>query len=214
MISSWELIINLWGCKMKYEEIYNMIRMICGSLLMVGMFAIPSCEDDRVEEEVVLEPNMQMWVNGDPIDPFTYYGSITTFGQKKLGEDGKIKKLLVFHFQREVGRVLPTLEHYATIWYDEDAEDNSNLIDPGMYLNYGAEDTLDREQSINLEIIGSQDYTNFGQAEITKIEDNKVSGVVNGQFYNPYRDELQIALLVFDNIEIGMDPEGTFYDGE
>jgi len=199
---------------MRHEEIYNYVRMICGSLLMVGMFAIPSCEDNRVEEEVVLEPNMQMWVNGDPIDPFTYYGSITTFGQKKLGEDGKIKKLLVFHFQREVGRVLPTLEHYATIWYDEDAEDNSNLIDPGLYLNYGSEDTLDREQSINLEIIGSQDYTNFGQAEITKIEDNKVSGVVNGQFYNPYRDELQIALLVFDNIEIGMDPEGTFYDDE
>ncbi len=191
-----------------------MVRVICGSLLMAIMFMMPSCEDNVVEEEVVLEPNMQMWVNGDPIDPFTYYGSITTFGQKKLGEDGKIKKLLVFHFQREVGRVLPTLEHYATIWYDEDAEDNSNLIDPGLYLNYGPEDTLDREQSINLEIIGSQDYTNFGQAEITKIEDNKVSGIINGQFYNPYRDELQIALLVFDNIEIGMDPEGTFYDDE
>ena len=199
---------------MRHEEIYNMIRMICGSLLMVGMFAIPSCEDNRVEEEVVLEPNMQMWVNGDPINPYTYYGSITTFGKKELGEDGKIKKLLVFHFQREVGRVLPTLEHYATIWYDHDAEDNSNLIDPGMYLNYGAEDTLDRDKTINLEIIGSQDYTNFGQAEITKVEDNKVSGIVNGQFYNPYRDELQIALLVFDNIEIGMDPEGTFYDDE
>ena len=199
---------------MKHVEIYNMIRMICGSLLMVGMFMIPSCEDDRVEEEVVLEPNMQMWVNGDPIDPFTYYGSITTFGKKELGEDGKIKKLLVFHFQREVGRVLPTLEHYATIWYDEDGEDNNNLIDAGMYLNYGSEDTLDRDKTINLEIIGSQDYTNFGQAEITKVEDNKVSGIVNGQFYNPYRDELQIALLVFDNIEIGMDPEGTFYDDE
>ena len=191
-----------------------MVRVICGSLLMAIMFMMPSCEDNVVEEEVVLEPSMQMWVNGDPINPFTYYGSITTFGQKKLGEDGKIKKLLVFHFQREVGRVLPELEHYATIWYDEDGEDDNNLIDQGMYLNYGAEDTLNREQSINLEIIGSQDYTNFGQAEITKIEDNKVSGVVNGQFYNPYRDELQIALLVFDNIEIGMDPEGTFYDDE
>jgi len=199
---------------MKHEEIYNYVRMICGSLLMVGMFAIPSCEDNEVQEEVVLEPNMQMWVNGDPINPYTYYGSITTFGKKELGEDGKIKKLLVFHFQREVGRVLPTLEHYATIWYDEDGEDNNNLIDAGMYLNYGAEDTLDRDKTINLEIIGSQDYTNFGQAEITKVEDNKVSGIVNGQFYNPYRDELQIALLVFDNIEIGMDPEGTFYDDE
>ena len=198
---------------MKHEEIYNTIRMICGSLLMVGMFMMPSCEDNKVEE-VVLEPSMEMWVNGDPIDPFSYYGSITTFGKKELGEDGKIKKLLVFHFQREVGRVLPTLEHYATIWYDNDGDDNGDLIDKGMYLNYGAEDTLDRDKTINLEIIGSQDYTNFGQAEITKIEDNKVSGIVNGQFYNPYRDELQIALLVFDNIEIGMDPEGTFYDGE
>ena len=197
---------------MKYYEIYNNVRLFC-LMGILSVFTL-SCEDTRVEEEVVLEPSMQMWVNGDPINPFTYYGSITTFGQKKLGEDGKIKKLLVFHFQREVGRVLPELEHYATIWYDEDGEDDNNLIDQGMYLNYGAEDTLNREQSINLEIIGSQDYTNFGQAEITKIEDNKVSGVVNGQFYNPYRDELQIALLVFDNIEIGMDPEGTFYDGE
>ena len=197
---------------MKYYEVYNNVKLFC----LIGILSIftLSCEDDRVEEEVVLEPNMQMWVNGDPIDPFSYYGSITTFGKKELGEDGKIKKLLVFHFQREVGRVLPTLEHYATIWYDHDAEDNSNLIDPGMYLNYGAEDTLDRDKTINLEIIGSQDYTNFGQAEITKVEDNKVSGIVNGQFYNPYRDELQIALLVFENIEIGMDPEGTFYDGE
>ena len=191
-----------------------MVRVICGSLIMAIMFMMPSCEDNVVEKEVVLEPNMEMWVNGDPIDPYTYYGSITTFGKKELGEDGKIKKLLVFHFQREVGRVLPTLEHYATIWYDEDGEDNNDLIDAGMYLNYGAEDTLDRDKTINLEIIGSQDYTNFGQAEITKVEDGKVSGIVNGQFYNPYRDELQIALLVFDNIEIGMDPEGTFYDDE
>ena len=197
---------------MKYYEVYNNVKLFC----LIGILSIftLSCEDKVVEEEVVLEPSMQMWVNGDPINPYTYYGSITTFGSKSLGEDGKIKKLLVFHFQREVGRVLPTLEHYATIWYDNDAEDNSDLIDAGMYLNYGAEDTLDRDKTINLEIIGSQDYTNFGQAEITKVEDGKVSGIVNGQFYNPYRDELQIALLVFDNIEIGMDPEGTFYDDE
>ena len=181
-------------------------------LLLLCFVLFLSCEDNNVEK-VSKEPHMQMWVNGDPIDPFTYYGSITTFGQKSVGEDGKIKKLLVFHFQREVGRVLPELEHYATIWYDKDGEDNDDLIDAGLYLNYGAEDTLDREQSINLEIIGSQDYTNFGQAEITEVEDNKISGVVNGQFYNPYRDELQIALLVFENIEIGMDPEGTFYTG-
>ena len=113
-----------------------------------------------------------------------------------------------------MGRVLPELEHYATIWYDQDATDNDNLIDEGLYLNFGVEDTVGRDKTINLEIIGSLDYTDFGQAEITKVEDNTISGIVNGQFYNPYRDELQIALLIFENIEIGMDPEGTFYTGE
>ena len=180
-------------------------------LILLCFVLFFSCEDNKVEE--TKEPMMQLWVNGDPIDPFTYYGQINTYGEISVAEDGKIKKLLVMHFQREVGRVLPELEHYAAIWVDNDGEDNDDLIDAGLYLNYGAEDTLDREQSINLEIIGSQDYTNFGQAEITEVEDNKISGVVNGQFYNPYRDELQIALLVFENIEIGMDPEGTFYTG-
>ena len=196
---------------MKYYEIYNNVKLFC----LVGILLIftLSCESNEVEE-VVLEPSMEMWVNGDPIDPFTYYGSITTFGTKKIGEDGKIKKLLVFHFQREVGRVLPELEHYATIWYDQDATDNDNLIDEGLYLNFGVEDAVGRDKTINLEIIGSLDYTDFGQAEITKVEDNTISGIVNGQFYNPYRDELQIALLIFENIEIGMDPEGTFYTGE
>ena len=197
-----------------HNEIYYTINTFFGCLLMTAMFILPACEDTRVEEEVVLEPKMEMWVNGDPIDPYEYYGSITTYGEKTIGEDGKVKKLLVLHFQREIGRVLPELEHYATIWYDNDGENNGNLIDPGLYLNYGVEDTVDRDKTINLEIIGSFDYTEFGQSEISKVENGKVSGMVNGQFYNPYRDELQIALLVFDNIEIGMDPEGTFYDDE
>ena len=64
-------------------------------LLLLCLVLFLSCEDKVVEKEVVLEPNMEMWVNGDPIDPYTYYGSITTFGSKSLGEDGKIKKLLV-----------------------------------------------------------------------------------------------------------------------
>ena len=68
------------------------------------------------------------------------------------------------------------------------------MIDAGLYLNYAPTDTLPhtRNKTINLEIIGSFDYTDFGQSEITEVKDNKVSGMVNGQFYNPYRDELQI----------------------
>ena len=201
---------------MTHEEIYNNVRVICGSLLLVSMFTMPSCEDNTVEEEVLLEPKMQMWVNGDEISPYEYYEQITTYGEKKLGEDGKIKKLFVLHLQREVGRVLPTVEHYAAIWYDKDGEDNNMLIDPGMYLNYGPTDTLvdQREQTINLEIIGSSDYTEFGQSEIYFNNDNTISGMTNGKFYNPYRDEMQIGLLIFENIEIGTDPEATFYTGD
>ena len=181
-------------------------------LLLLFFVLLFSCEDNTSEENVSTEPFMLMWVNGDPIDPFSYYGSITTF-KNQLGKMVRLKNYLYFTFKEK------SVEYYLNqntipIWYDKDGEDNDNLIDAGLYLNYGSEDTLDREQSINLEIIGSQDYTNFGQAEITEIKDNKISGVVNGQFYNPYRDELQIALLIFENIEIGMDPEGTFYTGD
>ena len=100
-------------------------------LLLLLFILFFSCEDDRVEE--TKEPMMQLWVNGAPIAPFTYYGQITTYGEISVAEEGKIKTLLVMHFQREVGRVLPELEHYAAIWVDNDGEDNSDLIDAGLY---------------------------------------------------------------------------------
>jgi len=42
-------------------------------LLLLCLVLFLSCENNEVEE-TVLEPNMEMWVNGDPIDPYTYYG--------------------------------------------------------------------------------------------------------------------------------------------
>ena len=61
-------------------------------MLLFSLLFLFSCEDTRVE---TLEPSMQMWVNGDPIDPFDYYGQVNIYGEKSVGEDGKIKKLLV-----------------------------------------------------------------------------------------------------------------------
>ena len=182
-------------------------------LFLILSILFLSCEDNRVEESS--EPSMQLWVNGDYINPYTYYKQINTYGEKKVGDDGKIKKLFVLHLQREVGRVLPELEHYAGIWYDEDGEDNGALIDAGLYLNYGPTDTLahTREQTMNMEIIGSLDYTEFAQSEIYVNDANKISGMANGKFYNPYRDEMQIGLLIFENIAIGTDPDATFYQG-
>lgn len=198
---------------MNHEEIYNYVRVLCGSLLLVSCLSINSCEDNVVEEDT--SPHMEMWVNGDPINPYEYYAQVNTYGEKSIGEDGKVKKLLVLHLQREIGRVLPTVEHYAAIWYDEDGIDNDDLIDPGLYLNYGPTDTLadTREQTMSMEITGLDDYVEFAQSEISINEDNKISGMANGQFYNPYRDEMQMGLLIFRNIEIGTDPEATFYTG-
>ena len=57
---------------------------------------------------------------------------------------------------------------------------------------------------MDMEIIGSFDYTDFAQSEIYVNEDNKVSGMANGKFWNPYRNEEKAVLDTFGN-----DKEGT-----
>ena len=47
---------------MNHEEVYNVVRTICGSILLSTMFLMSSCEYDRVEEPLV--ENIQMIVNG------------------------------------------------------------------------------------------------------------------------------------------------------
>ena len=51
---------------MTHEKIYNMVRSICGSLLLVALFMMPSCEDDRVADETPQEL-IQMWLDGNEI---------------------------------------------------------------------------------------------------------------------------------------------------
>ena len=202
---------------MRHEEVYNYVRMICGSILMVGMFAIPSCEDSEASEPLV--ENIQMIVNGGEIVAREYYESITTYGASEVQEDGSIKKIFVLHFQREFGRVTPEKEHYALVMYDNDGADNGQPIDEKLYIGGTAVDSLrpDLLEStsgrITLEIVGLSDFTEFAQASITKYEDGKVSGIADGYFFNPYRDEMQHGIIIFDNLEVGTDPEATFYQG-
>tara|TARA_B100000073_G_C23658477_1_gene543507 strand:+ start:190 stop:795 length:606 start_codon:yes stop_codon:yes gene_type:complete len=199
---------------MTHEEIYNMVRTACGVLLLTSMFTIPGCEDDRVEEP--LEENIQMWVNGTEIIAREYYESITTYGASSVQEDGSIKKIFVLHFQREDGRVTPEKEHYALIMYDNNASVAETLIDEKLYLGGSAMDSLLLQTTsgrITLEIVGLSDYTEFSQASIDKYEDGRVSGMADGYFFNPYRDEMQHGVIIFDNLKVGTDPEATFYQG-
>ena len=199
---------------MYHEEVYNNVRAICGSILLATMFMMPSCEDDRVAEP--LEESIQMYVNGSEIVAREYYESVTTYGASEVQEDGSIKKIFVLHFQREDGRITPEKEHYALIMYDNAGQDNGQPIDEKLYLGGTQMDSLLLQTTsgrITLEIVGLSDYTEFSQASISKYEDGLVSGVADGYFFNPYRNEMQHGIIIFDNLEVGTDPEATFYQG-
>ena len=185
-------------------------------LLPLLLFSL-SCEDDRVKEPLV--ENIQMIVNGAEIIAREYYESITTYGASEIQDDGSIKKIFVLHFQREDGRVTPEKEHYALIMYDNDGADNGQPIDEKLYIGGTAVDSLRPDLleatsgRITLEIVGLSDFTAFAQASISKYEDGLVSGIADGYFFNPYRNEMQHGIIIFDNLEVGTDPEATFYQG-
>ena len=79
---------------MTHEEIYNTVRAICGSLLMVTMFMMPSCDDTREPDEAPQEL-IQMWLDGNEISVYDYYESVTTYGEKTLTDSGDVKKIFV-----------------------------------------------------------------------------------------------------------------------
>ena len=100
--------------------------------------------------------------------------------------------------------------------YDNNGQDNGQLIDTKLYLGGTQMDSLLLETTsgrITLEIVGLSDFTEFAQASIQKYEDGKVSGIADVYFFNPYRNEMQHGIIIFDNLEVGTDPEGTFYQG-
>ncbi len=197
---------------MNHYEVYNNLKLFC-LIGMVSLFTF-SCEDDRILDP--LEESIEMWVNGSEFNVREYYESITTYGAAVTQDDGSIKKIFVLHFQREDGRVTPEKEHYALIMYDNNGQDNGQLIDTKLYLGGTQMDSLLLQTTsgrITLEIVGLSDFTEFAQASIQKYEDGKVSGIADGYFFNPYRNEMQHGIIIFDNLEVGTDPESTFYQG-
>ena len=196
---------------MEHYKIYNNLKLFC----LIGIVSLFTFTCDNRDEEP-LEESIEMWVNGSEFNVREYYESITTYGASSVQLDGSIKKIFVLHFQREDGRVTPEKEHYALIMYDNNGQDNGQLIDTKLYLGGTEMDSLLLETTsgrITLEIVGLSDFTEFAQASIQKYEDGKISGIADGYFFNPYRNEMQHGIIIFDNLEVGTDPEGTFYQG-
>jgi len=196
---------------MKHYKIYNNLKLFC----LVGIVSLFAFTCDSRDEEP-LEESIEMWVNGSEFNVREYYESITTYGAAVTQEDGSIKKIFVLHFQREDGRITPEKEHYALIMYDNNGQDNGQLIDTKLYLGGTQMDSLLLQTTsgrITLEIVGLSDFTEFAQASIQKYEDGKVSGIADSYIFNPYRNEMQHGIIIFDNLEVGTDPDATFYQG-
>jgi len=185
-------------------------------LLLVGLL-FWSCEDQREEDPIV--SNIDMWLDGGEIPVEDYYEKVTTFGKAFISpeecqigshnpcDEYHMKKIFVIHFQKEDGRVTPEKEHYAVVFYDYNGLEDGNLIDEGVYV---WPDT-NVNQGINLEIVGLSDYTTAAQGVIRESADGRVSGIAEGNFYNPYREKFQNGLVVFENLEVGTDTSNTFY---
>ena len=105
------------------------------------------------------------------------------------------------------------------VMYDNDGADNGQPIDEKLYVGGTAVDSLRPDLlevtsgRITLEIVGLSDFTEFAQATISKYEDGKVDGIADGYFFNPYRNEMQHGVIIFENLEVGSAPEATFYQG-
>jgi hypothetical protein len=204
---------------MKHYEIYNNLKLFC-LIGIVSLFTFFSCEDDALIDGAPVDGSfIQMWVNGDIIPVYDYYERITTFGKSfKSPEECQIgnhqpcneyhmNKIFVIHFQKDLGRITPEKEHYALIFYDKNADDDNDLIDLGVYVN---PDTAS-SKGITLEIVGVSDYTVNAQGIINQLYSNVVSGYAEGTFWNPYRNEFQNGLVVFENLAISTDTTNTFY---
>ncbi len=46
---------------------------------------------------------------------------------------------------------------------------------------------------------------------VIKGRDDFIGWYAEGTYYNPYRDEMQNGLIVFENVTIGTDTANTFY---
>ena len=196
---------------MEHYKIYNNLKLFC----LIGIVSLFTFTCDNRDEEP-LEENIEMWVNGSEFNVREYYESITTYGAAVTQEDGSIKKIFVLHFQREDGRVTPEKEHYALIMYDNNGQDNGQLIDTKLYLGGTEMDSLLLQTTsgrITLEIVGLSDYAEFAQGSIDTYDGGFVSGMADGYFFNPYRDEMQHGVIIFNNLKVGTDPDATFYQG-
>ena len=71
-------------------------------LILLSVLVFSGCSKD--EEEVVLEPLIEMELDGQAFDPYERYSLINTFGGSKW-VDGKLKKIFILYLQIDLSLI-------------------------------------------------------------------------------------------------------------
>ena len=171
-------------------------------LLFLIVFLLLSCEK---EEEVVLEQVFEISLDGVSFDPYDRYSIINTYGAVK-DVDGFRRKIFVLYLQIDDGQPRLDRQHFALYLYDLEGDLNDNLLDLGTYDHLGTDDKL-----AGLEIIGEEDYVNYASVEVMDVHNGLICFEGSGEFYNPYIDQVQVAVFKVENMPIGSNIEDTPY---
>ena len=114
--------------------------------LSVLSFLFISCE-----KEEILEPVLEISLDGQSFDPNERYAQIKTFGGVKYGDT--IKKIFILYLQVDDGEPRLDRQHFALYCLDSDADDNGALLDIGQYTWENPDNKY-----AGVEIPGDQEY--------------------------------------------------------
>ena len=166
---------------------------------VIGLVTI-SCEPT----EEVGDPVITLELDSEVIDVYERYRVVNFYGGQRF-IDGKIKKGIGIYLQISEGRASLTSQHFAAFILHEDGEDNSNVIDPGLY-SWPLGSVSSEDAWVTLEIPGGSDFLERGTGEIEKIQQGiYIDGMIEGRLYNPYIQRFQDGIMTFKNVPFTMD---------
>ena len=167
--------------------------------LSVLSFLFISCE-----KEEILEPVLEISLDGQSFDPNERYAQIKTFGGVKYGDT--IKKIFILYLQVDDGEPRLDRQHFALYVLDSDGDDNGALLDIGTYTWENPDNKY-----AGVEIPGDQEYVVWNNVQVMDVHDGLICLDAEGEFYNPYIQRNMTVDLRLENYPIGLDINATPY---
>ena len=175
--------------------------------ITILILVLSSCD----KEDLVLEPLIEMSLNGESFDPYERYNQIITYGGTKHVGD-TIKKIFILYLQVDDGEPRLDRQHFALYTLDHDANDDGELLDIGTYTWEGPDGKY-----AGVEIPGNDEYIVWN--EVIVQDAGQLGGphtgliclTAEGVFYNPYIQRNMSVSMKLENFPIGLDIDATPY---